>query len=165
MKLFEDICRLLPRLKDDEVVRCLRLLQRYQAHFATISTLLYEKLSKADQSRFVIWFLKRWAQINLINQVELSLYNNRIAMVKGEEREEIEYKGHLYKLRDFASQGYPFKLLGYDWFLGVHDIFYDQYGLVESGLTEGSVIIDAGAFVGDTAVLFNHHLGGHCQVH
>ena len=32
-------------------------------------------------------------------------------------------------------------------------------------LAPGDVIVDAGAFIGDTAVFFHHKLAGRCQVH
>jgi FkbM family methyltransferase len=73
--------------------------------------------------------------------------------------------GATYRLRDFASQGHDLKLLGYDWFLGVHDVEYNQYEHGDVALAPGDVIIDAGAFIGDTAVFFHHKLEGRCEVH
>lgn len=82
-----------------------------------------------------------------------------------EERPEVELGGTRYRLRDFSSQGFDFKLLGYDWVLGVHDVQYNQYEHGEVRLAVDDVIIDAGAFIGDTAVYFHHKLGGRCRIH
>jgi FkbM family methyltransferase len=49
--------------------------------------------------------------------------------------------------------------------LGVHDVLYNQYEHGEVRLEADDVIVDAGAFIGDTAVYFHHKLGGRCKVH
>lgn len=165
MKLIQDICKILVKLNDDQLLQWAFLYEKYHNAWVWISQSLYEKLPEQDQQRFIVWLFKRWAKIDLINEVERGLYNNKIALVKTESREVRDLLGRSYKLRDFNSQGYPFKLLGYDWFLGVHDIFYNQYELDECSLSPGDVIIDGGAFIGDTAVFFNHKLAGQCEIH
>jgi FkbM family methyltransferase len=165
MKLLHDLAALLPRLGEANVYKFCVFFDKYAPHLATISATLYEQLDEEDQRRFVLWFLKRWGKLDLINPVEAGLYLKRIQGVKDEPRESVEFNGATYLKRDFTSQGYPFKLLGYDWFLGVHDIFYNQYEHKDVTLAPGDVIIDAGAFIGDTAVFFHHKLGGKCQVH
>jgi FkbM family methyltransferase len=42
---------------------------------------------------------------------------------------------------------------------------YNQYEHGDVQLAQDDVIIDAGAFIGDTAVFFHHKLGGRCQIH
>lgn len=165
MKFIQDICKVLPKLNDDQLIQWAALYEKYHSALSSISQSLYEKLPEQDQRRFVIWFFKRWAKIDLTNEVERVLYNNKISQVKAEDRESLDLAGRTYKLRNFESQGYPFKLLGYDWFLGVHDIFYNQYEIDGCSLVPGDVIIDAGAFIGDTAVLFHHKLAGDCDIH
>ena len=165
MKLIKDICKVLPTLHNDQLLQWAALYEKYLPALPLISQCLYEKLPEQDQKRFVIWFFKRWAKIDLTNEIERGLYNNKIALVKTEDRETLDLAGVTYKLRDFKSQGYPFKLLGYDWFLGVHDVFYNQYEVDGCSLSPGDVIIDAGAFIGDTAVLFDHKLAGQCEIH
>jgi FkbM family methyltransferase len=165
MKLRHDLAALLPQLADADIHKFCLFHEKYAPHLERIATGLYDRLDRADQARFLHWFLKRWAKIDLVNGVERGLYTSTIARVKGEERAKVECNGRTYLLRDFRSQGYDFQLLGYDWFLGVHDIQYNQYEHGAVTLAPDDVIIDAGAFIGDTAVFFHHKLGGRCQIH
>ena len=165
MKLRQDLAAVLPRLRDEEVHKFCVFYEKYAPHLSAIATGLYDKLSTADQARFVLWFLKRWAKIDLVNPVERGLYDATIERVKSEDRPEVMLGDKPYRLRDFKSQGFDFQLLGYDWFLGVHDVQYNQYEQGEVTLAPDDVIIDAGAFIGDTAVFFHHKLGGRCKVH
>ena len=165
MKLQHDLAALLPRIADADVYKFCVFHEKYAPHLPAIASGLYDRLSSDDQSRFLEWFLKRWAKIDLVNPVERGLYATTIARVKQEERAQVSCNGKAYLLRDFASQGYDFQLLGYDWFLGVHDILYNQYEHGDVTLAPDDVIIDAGAFIGDTAVFFHHKLGGRCTIH
>jgi FkbM family methyltransferase len=165
MTLLHDVAAVLPQLVEADVYRFCVFFDKYRAHFGSISSTLYERLDDADRRRFLLWFLKRWAKIDLVNGVEAGLYLKKIQSVKNEPCASVDFNGATYRLRDFSSQGYPFKLLGYDWVLGVHDVFYNQYEHKDVTLSPDDVIIDAGAFIGDTAVLFHHKLGGHCHIH
>lgn len=165
MKLRNDLAALLPRLREEDLQRFCAFYEKYAPHLAAIACGLYDRLSTADQSRFLLWFLKRWAKIDLVNPVERGLYLATVARVKNEVRPEVLLDGRPYRLRDFASQGHDFELLAYDWVLGVHDVEYNQYEQGDVHLKPGDVIVDAGAFVGDTAVYFHHKLGGSCQIH
>jgi FkbM family methyltransferase len=165
MKLRHDLAAVLPRLADADIYKFCQFYEKYASHLAAISSSLYDRLDAGDQARFILWFLKRWAKIDLVNGVERGLYDGVIQNVKGEARPEVPCNGKSYLLRDFTSQGYDFQLLGYDWFLGVHDIQYNQYEHGDVTLAPDDVIIDAGAFIGDTAVFFHHKLDGRCQIH
>jgi FkbM family methyltransferase len=165
MKLRHDLAAVLPRLADADVYKFCQFYEEYAPHLAAISSGLYDRLDAGDQARFLLWFLKRWAKIDLVNGVERGLYDGTLRDVKAEERPVVSCNGKRYRLRDFTSQGYDFRLLGYDWFLGVHDILYNQYEHGRVTLAPDDVIIDAGAFIGDTAVFFHHKLGGRCQIH
>lgn len=165
MKLRNDLAALLPRLREEDLQRFCAFYEKYAPHLAAIACGLYDRLSTAEQSRFLLWFLKRWAKIDLVNPVERGLYLATVARVKNEVRPEVLLDSRPYRLRDFASQGHDFELLAYDWVLGVHDVEYNQYEQGDVHLKPGDVIVDAGAFVGDTAVYFHHKLGGSCQIH
>ena len=165
MKLRDDLAALLPRLGDEDLHRFCAFYDKYAPHLAAIASGLYDRLSAADQSRFLQWFLKRWAKIDLVNAVERGLYDATLERARQEDRPVVQLDGVDYRLRDLRSQGCDFKLLGYDWFLGVHDVLYDQYQQGEVKLHPDDVIIDAGALIGDTAVFFHHQLGGRCQIH
>jgi len=165
MKLREDLAALLPRLGEAELHKFCLFHDKYAPHLATIGEGLYDRLCAADQSRFLLWWLKRWGKIDLVNPVERALYDATIANTKAEPRPAVELGGTAYRLRDFKSQGHDFQLLGYDWVLGVHDVLYNQYEHADVRLQADDVIIDAGAFIGDTAVYFHHKLGGRCRIH
>jgi FkbM family methyltransferase len=165
MKLRHDLAALLPRLRDEDVYKFCVFYEKYAPHLPAIATGLYDRLGTADQARFLLWFLKRWAKIDLVNAVERGLYAATVERIKSEERAEVTLEGTPYRLRDFKSQGFDFQLLGYDWFLGVHDVLYNQYEQGDVALAPDDVIIDAGAFIGDTAVFFHHKLGGRCRIH
>jgi len=165
MKLRNDLAALLTRLREEDLQRFCAFYDKYAPHLPAIASGLYDRLSAADQSRFLLWMLKRWAKIDLVNPVERGLYLATVDRVKNEARSEVLLDGRPYRLRDFASQGHDFKLLGYDWVLGVHDVEYNQYEQGDVKLLPGDVIVDAGAFIGDTAVYFHHKLGGRCQIH
>lgn len=165
MQLRQDLAGLLAQLRDEDVYKFSVFYQRYEPHLAAIASGLYDRLPPADRVRFLHWFLKRWAKIDLVNAVERGLYDNVIDQVKHEARPVVELNGQAYRLRDFKSQGHDFSLLGYDWFLGVHDVLYDQYESASVALAPDDVIIDVGAFIGDTAVFFHHKLAGRCRIH
>lgn len=165
MKLRHDLAAVLPQLHDDGIHKFCVFYEKYAPHLPVIATGLYDRLRPADQERFILWFLKRWAKIDLVNAVERGLYTATIERLKGEDRPEVTLEGGTYRLRDFNSQGFDFKLLGYDWVVGAHDVLYNQYEQGEVSLSPDDVIIDAGAFIGDTAVLFHRKLGGRCQIH
>ncbi len=166
MKFLKDLVAVLPHLDTANTVRFCKTLEKYRPHLSEISENLYEKLPLEDRQRFIIWFLKRWAKIDLINKVELNLYNQKLKSIRYQQCEDVALNGTSYKLRDFSLlQEHDFKLLCYGWVSGVHDIYYNQYEHRDVRLMPGDVIIDAGAFIGDTAVLFNYKLKGDCEVH
>ena len=165
MPLREDLARLLPRLSAADMARFCSFHARYEPHLDDIDRDLYSRLDAADRARFLPWVLKRWAKIDLVNPVERQLYDATIERLRTEVRPVVALDGRPYRLRDMRSQGHDFRMLGYDWWLGAHDIRYAQYEHGGVQLRPGDVIIDAGAFIGDTAVYFHHKLQGDCEVH
>jgi hypothetical protein len=165
MKLRHDLAALLPRLRDEDLQKFCAFYDRYAPHLGDIASGVYDRLSPADQTRFLMWWLKRWAKIELVNPIERHLYDTTIKRLRTEVRPMEALNGKQYRLRDMKSQGYDFKMLGYEWWLGAHDILYSQYEQGDVQLAPDDVIIDAGAFIGDTAVYFHHKLGGRCQIH
>lgn len=152
-------------IPNDKVASFGLLLKNYKNHSQAISTRLYEKLDQADRARFVQWFLKRWGEIDIVNPIEMHQYLQAVDAVKNQVREPVQINGRRYGLLDFAPQGHDFKLASYDWVLGIHDVYYNQYEHGDFRVSPGDVIIDAGGFIGDTAVLFCHKTQGQCEVH
>lgn len=165
MQLITDLLELLPRLSEDDLLRYCEFHTRYRPHFQDMSRLLYERLDGADRQRFLVWILKRWARIDLINPLEKHLYLATLQRERDQVRPPVRVGDRTYPLRNFESQGHDFRLAAYDFVLGVHDVLYDQYQNAQVRLQPDDVIIDAGAFVGDTAVYFHHILQGRCRIH
>lgn len=153
------------RVPDPQLSTFGRLLKAYKPHAETISRLLYERLPAADQRRFIQWFLKKWADIDTVNPVEMKLYLQAVEAVRQQPRDPVEIGGRRYGVMDLKPQGHDFKLVAYDWCLMIHDVYYNQYEHGDFRVEPGDVIIDAGGFVGDTAVLFHAKAKGQCEVH
>lgn len=164
MTFLADLLELGTALPDAELVKLADLMDRYEGHFNCISNHLYTYLSEQDRRRFVIWFLKRWGKIDVVGSDERSAYLDVVEKAFASYGEE-SIGDTRYILRRYEEAGYGFELLGYDWFTGVHDILFDQYATESFDVKRGDVIIDGGAFIGDTAVLFNAKTEGQCQVH
>ena len=141
------------------------LIARYAPHAADISRRLYEKLPIDERARLVIWFLKRWGGIDRVEADEMKAYQGSVKRITDEEREPVTVAGREYTLQDLNSQGYDFRLATYRWVTSIHDVLYDQYQTESFKVKPGDVVIDAGAFVGDTAALFCAKTQGECQVH
>jgi FkbM family methyltransferase len=163
MRFIFDLLVLLITTNPKKIRRAFVILNKYAGYFSVISTHLYERLPSEQRKRFLVWFLKRWGKLDIVDPVELGTYRATMKRFMDEPRPIVALEGKRYFLRNFKNQGHSFELLGYDWFTGVHDIFYNQYEDEEFKLRDGEVIIDAGAFIGDTAVLFYKKLGGQCE--
>jgi FkbM family methyltransferase len=165
MSLLHDLSALLPSMTPPEQQRFSRFLGRFAAHLPAIDAALASRLPPDDRARFCTWMLKRWAQIDRVDPAERQAYEATVARARDEVRPLETLDGRAYPCRHFGWQGADITLLGYDWFLGIHDVLYNQYELGDVHLKPDDVIIDAGAFIGDTAVLFHHKLGGRCRIH
>lgn len=164
MSLFLDLVRVSSVFSDEDLVKFAELVEKYRSGFEAISHNLYDRLSPLEQQRFVTWFLKRWGKIDIIDKQERQAYDDVVARSHAEHGQEM-IAGSKYLLRRYDDAGYDFSLLGYDWFSGVHDIHFDQYATSRFDVRPGDIIIDAGAFIGVTAVLFNAKTKGNCEVH
>lgn len=160
-----DLIDQLSIVPNEKMVAFANLLKNYKSHVSTVSSLLYEKLDGPDRVRFIQWFLKRWADINTVNPIEVHQYMLVEKTVRAQVCEAIKLDGRTYKLIDLNPQGYDFKLAAYDWVLAIHDVLYDQYEHKDCRPEQGDVIIDAGGFIGDTAALFHRKTRGQCEIH
>lgn len=165
MSLRHDIAAWLPRMREEQLPAFCAFYEKYAPLLDGIDAALYARLPAADQPRFVQWMLKRWGKVDLVNPVERRLYDAVVERVARQERPVEALDGQDYQLLDLAPQGQAFSLLAYPWCLAVHDVYYNQYEHGEVQLAPDDVVIDAGGFIGDTAVLFHHKLGGRCHVH
>jgi FkbM family methyltransferase len=152
-------------LKNNDLNKFSSLLARYSEHTAQISRHVFERLPADDQNVFIEWFLLRWGNISVVQPEALNAYKEAVAKFSQVEKIPTDIDGRPYVKVNFKPQGADFDLVQYDWVLGIHDIYYDQYSHGNVGVSAGDVVIDAGAFIGDTAVLFSHKTGGDCSVH
>ncbi|WP_417539728.1 FkbM family methyltransferase [Marinobacter sp.] len=165
MNFTADLVALSVELDDDNLNKLAGLIEQYRDWMDRISTGLYSRLgTEAERKRFVAWFVKRWANINTVSQDEWQRYAEIVQRSHAEHGREF-LDGQEYVIRRYDEAGYDFELLGYDWFSGVHDIQFDQYATDRFDVRPGDVIIDGGAFIGDTAVLFAAKTAGDCQIH
>lgn len=153
------------QLDSEEIFKFFVLINNYRQNFEVIDTNIYQKLNEQDQATFVLWFLRRWGGIQQVPEEKLRAYDEVAARAKDPEHSEVDIAGKTYRRVNFLSQGYDFDLIQYAWVLGIHDIYYNQYEHGSVSCDAGDVIIDAGAFIGDTAVLFDHKTGGDCDIH
>lgn len=164
MKFFTDLLKASASFGEADLFKFSGLIDKYKNELDAISSGVYERLKTGDQARFIAWFLKRWAKIDTVERAEWERYCAIVAQshaVHGHE----DVDGTQYCLRRYDTAGYDFSLLGYDWFSGVHDVIFDQYATATFDVRAGDVIIDGGAFIGDTAVLFDAKTAGQCEVH
>lgn len=152
-------------LKNQDLKKFSTLLAKYREYTPRISASCYEQLSSDDQQVFVDWFLLRWGGISVVRPEAIEAYTDAVAKFSNVEKVPVEVDGRPYVKVNFEPQGADFDLVQYDWVLGIHDIYFDQYSHRGVGVAAGDVVIDAGAFIGDTAVLFSHKTEGDCSVH
>ncbi|MDS1141175.1 FkbM family methyltransferase [Pusillimonas sp. SM2304] len=163
--LEHDLERTITLLSTEELERLEAMKQRFAPQFSEISDLLYKQLPEADQERLILWLAKRWAKIDRVPKEEHAEYDADIKRIWHYPYETQEFHGAAYKRLALAPQGYEGELLTHPWVLGIHDFLYDQYQHGDCRVQPGDTIIDAGAFVGDTAVLFHQAAKGDCHVH
>jgi len=163
--LLNDLAKKSKNIKNEYSENFLLFIQKYIDSLEIISETIYSKLDDEDKERFILWFYKRWAKIDLLNKEELESYSEVIKKVSSEKCEYIQLDNKKYKLQDMNIQGYDFKLATYDWVLAIHDIYYNQYEHKDFKIEEEDIIIDAGAFTGDTAVLFAKKANYLCEIH
>lgn len=162
---FQDLMDSISPLSDHEASRLEVALAPYNQDLSELSAVLYERLSKEDRSRFLLWFAKRWAAIQRVPEEELREYQEQVDRINSFTYEYRESGGSTYRILNLAPQGYQGELMTYPWMSGVHDFLFDQYQTKQFRVQPGDIIIDAGAFVGDTALLFSQVTKGDCEIH
>ncbi|MFG0600633.1 FkbM family methyltransferase [Delftia sp. WSY_4] len=161
-----DLWQGLAPLADEEAARLDKLIARYgQQRLGEFSRQVYEPFTEPHKQRFVIWFAKRWAGIERLPAQEYEAYLQEVKRVREHPYQQQALNGRSYKRLELAPQGFRGELLTYPWMLGIHDFLFGQYRNEDFGVRPGDTIIDAGAFVGDTAVLFHQEAQGDCQIH
>ena len=142
-----------------------RTIKRYGDTLKVVDENIYRKLGNHDRAIFVLWFLKRWGDIQLVGKTKLRSYGQVVKRAMESAFEDVTVDGRNYRKVSYLNQGFDLDIIQYPWVLGIHDFYYNQYEHGPVGIEKGDVIIDAGAFIGDTAVLFNYKSEGDCELH
>ncbi|MCY0096406.1 FkbM family methyltransferase [Hoeflea ulvae] len=164
--LFGDDLRLISdRCADENLPGLQRLLEVYLPHSDEISRSLYTRLPVDDRPDFLAFLARRWAGFDLVPDSRLRAYDATIAEARAQPASAVTVAGQRYLRRNFAAQGADIDLIGYEAALCVHTIGLDQYRHRDFSVAPGDIVIDGGAFIGDTAVYFHHVTGRQCQIH
>ena len=164
-QLLRDILIASANLNGLDLFKLDRTVKRYGEKLRIVDENIYHKLGAQDRATFLLWFLKRWGDIQLVEQSKLDSYDQVVKRAKESPFEEVIVAGRNYRKVSYLNQGFDLDIVQYPWVLGIHDFFYNQYEHGPVSIEKGDVIIDAGAFIGDTAVLFNHKADNDCELH
>lgn len=147
-------------------VRLLMFVDKYRGHLKAISTLFYERLSPSEQAVFLKWMLARQSRILTLNKGELKSWDDAVRLVG-----ELETVGtttigsRQHKIKTLQGIGYDLRIIAQHPRVIANDFYLNQYHHPDIHVQAGDVIIDAGAYTGDTALLFAHETGFDCTVH
>lgn len=130
-------------------------IRRYVKHFDSISINIYDKLIRSEQERLITWFMKRWLSIDTVSKIEKLEYQSKVKEITSQKAKKITIKNKEYHTLDLERANLNGRLTTYTWNYCIHDYYYRQYHHEKVKIRENSMIIDAGAFVGDTALLFS----------
>lgn len=95
-RFMTDLVALAAGRTGDDDARLRSLIQRYLPSSDAISTLLYERLGRVDQHRFLIWFLKHWADMDCVPPDALAPALADADCSRGQPAEQIEVGAGLY---------------------------------------------------------------------
>lgn len=159
-----DLIESIQKIPDSKTQNLGHLLKTYSPHLKEISENLYEKLCKADQAKFITWFLKRWSNIDIVNPIEIHLLQNEIAHQPSDFKT-IEINNKSFHLHNYLIGNIPVSWIQYPWCGPANRFHFEQYTHKSCPISSGDVIIDAGGFIGDTAIIFNNQAKGNCTIH
>lgn len=143
------------------------LIDRLGEHVADVSANLYERLTPEERSDFLKWILIRYGKIDTRSEAELKEYAATLERAKAlPSLGDVTAGGRTHKVNDLSSIGYGEMRFATasPWIL-TNDFFLKQYHHPHVHPQRGDVIIDAGAFHGDSALLFAHDTGYECDIH
>lgn len=164
LKQYQLLSALIKRSKelDGNVVADLE--RNFNIH--AIDELLYKKLDEESQKTFVNFFLKRYGNLKTIDEAEEKylddLYKRAIDLANERETEEdpikIKLNGKDYKYFPAAKLNLTNLTKEMELFVYydiVHTFFLNEYDLDGFRPNDGDTILDCGAYIGDTALMFN----------
>lgn len=132
-----------------------------------LSSKLYENLKTDERADFIKWILVRYGKIDTRTDGELASYMATLESAKCLPKlGEIFVGKNKYNINDLSSIGYKDMRFATSspWIL-TNDFYLRQYYHEMVHPRRGDVIIDAGAYHGDSAILFAHDTGYECEIH
>lgn len=132
-----------------------------------VSKNLYERLGPAERADFLKWILVRYGKIDTRTDAELKTYMETLERAKAlPSLGEVTAGGRSHKINDLSSIGFgDLRFATASPWILTNDFFLRQYHHPRVHPRRGDVIIDAGAFHGDSALLFAHDTEFDCDVH
>lgn len=146
--------------------RFLRFLNTYLLHIDEISDKLYIRLDAEDRESFLRWFLLRYAKINILRDGEREDYGILLASIRSlPVVDTIKHKGKKYNIKNVNAAGCDFSFIHTSDYVFANDFYLRQYHHKNVNVRPGDVIIDAGAYTGDTAFIFANDANHDCDIH
>lgn len=158
----KDIAR---RCSAEDMPKLNKLIETYQPLTREISANLYGRLPPGDRPDFLAFLTRRWAELDLLPADRLSAYDAIVAAARAQPAAPVIVGDDAYVQRNFAPQGADVDLVCYEEALCVHTIRLDQYRHRDFSIAPHDVVIDGGAYIGDTAVYFHHLTSRTCRIH
>jgi FkbM family methyltransferase len=139
---------------------------RNRERLRELSELLYERLPSADQEVFLKWLMYKWCAVDTLAKGERKAYKDLLCQVDALEAVGSARIGATdFHIFDLGSLGLDIKFLATNHGMLVNDICLNQYVHPMVQPRPGDVLLDVGAYNGDTAVMFGYNTGYDCQVH
>jgi FkbM family methyltransferase len=139
---------------------------RNREHLKELSELVYERLPPEDQEVFLKWLMFKWCAVDTLAKGERKAYKDLLCQVDALEAVDSVRIGETdFHVFDLGSLGVDIKFLGTNRGMLANDICLNQYVHPMVRPRPGDVLLDAGGYDGDTAVMFGYNTGYDCQVH
>lgn len=163
-----------------------KFLSYFGSMLSDFSYYMYERLSTKERETFISWILKEYANINILDKVtnkDMALeFEKQCEFALTVPKTDTQDKdGDLVRVLDLSKLGYDMKLYTHPniataiddksanenfykhWI--VSEFIRKQYHHEQVNVAKGDVILDCGAFVGDSALVFAHDTNFDCEVH
>nr|WP_298095817.1 FkbM family methyltransferase [uncultured Shinella sp.] len=157
-----DIAR---RCSAEDLPKLNKLIEIYRPFTREISDNLYGRLPPGDRPDFLAFLARRWAELDLLPSERLLAYDEIVAQARAQPTAPVIVGDDVYVQRNFTPQGANVDLVCYEEALCVHTIRLDQYRHRDFSVAPNDVVIDGGAYIGDTAVYFHHLTSRTCRIH
>lgn len=131
-------------------------------HIILKSNIMYKKLSIKDKDIYLKWLLFYHGKIDFFVKENIQKHNDDLKYLN----DIFSKKEDVYSLKNI---GFDINLVSDSFIISstiLYEFYLKQYKYSdETYLKEGDIILDCGAFIGDTALLFAHDTNYNCNIH